>query len=282
MSLVQYASSILNPFNRTVQQPKLLDGKVARSSGIRLRTTGEIICNSTEPTYIAIVPGFSNIICWRATAVGSASGVDSDERTPPPFQGHLEVNSNRAIVKATRTVAAGVRLSLVNSATQNEGYWEAARILTDNHEYRPHREDGVIDPNAPTNTTTYKMLEEIDISHHDSYQSGKLHNLNTMEFNLNPIDDNIEFSKIETVNDSGDPIEQFMSEKWDTILIKIHGRPDANSPSVIKFDCMSCQEVLYKENTTPARQMTPSKYIPQTKKILTRRSRMPGRKIVAF
>ena len=125
MSLQTYTKALLDPFDKTMSQPKLLDGKVSRSSGIRLRATGEITCASTGATYIALIPGMSNVMCWRTDPDPAVPEV-----TPAPFSGHLDSAPDRANVKSTRIVGTALRLSLVNSADQNEGYWEAARIPT--------------------------------------------------------------------------------------------------------------------------------------------------------
>lgn len=259
MSLQAYTKSLLDPFDKGMSQPKLLDGKVARSSGIRLRATGEITCNISGSTYIALFPGASNVLCWR---------VDSDplvpEVTPVEFQGHLDTIADRANVKATRTVGTALRLSLVNSADQNEGYWEAARIPTSALDF------GF----AGAGTSLAQTLGNLDLSNYQTYLTGKLRDIHRYQFKLNAIDNDIDFSRILT---EPPEVSQFVSEQWDTIIIKIHGRVEVGAPSMLMYDCISCQEVIYKENTALARLMTTSPYVPQTKSLLTRtRFNPPG------
>lgn len=267
MSLQTYTKSLLDPFDKSVSQPKLLDGKVSRSSGIRLRATGEITCNSTGSTYIALIPGISNVICWR---------VDSDplipEETPTPFQGHLDTETDRENVKGVRTVGTALRMSLVNSADQNEGYWEAARIPTSALDFSfTETSPG---PPAVTNSAVYMSMGDIDLSNYQTYLTGKLRDIHRFQFKLNAIDNDINFSRILTEPPS---VDQFVSEQWDTVIIKIHGRVEVGAPSMIMYDCISCQEVIYKENTALARLMTTSPYVPQTKSLLTRtRFNPPG------
>ena len=280
MSLEQYTKSLLDPFDKGVSQPKLLDGKVSRSSGIRLRATGEITCNGSGATYIALIPGHSNVLCWR---------VDSDplvpEVTPAPFQGHLDTIPDRNNVKQTRTVGAALRLSLVNSADQNEGHWEAARIptsildmeftMTDPGNPDPAG-DGSLPAIPPTyNTAAYlKMESQLDLSNYATYITGKLRDLHRYQFKLNAIDNDISFSRILTEPPT---LEQFVSEQWDTVIIKIHGRVEIGAPSMLMYDCISAQEVVYTENTALARLMSTSPYVPQTKSLLTRtRFNPPG------
>ena len=66
MSLERHTKSLLDPFDEAISQPKLLDGKVPRSSGIGLCATGDITCNNAGSTHLALIPGASNAICWRA------------------------------------------------------------------------------------------------------------------------------------------------------------------------------------------------------------------------
>lgn len=267
MSLQTYTKSLLDPFDKAMSQPKLLDGKVSRSSGIRLRATGEITCNGSGATYIALIPGMSNVLCWR---------VDNDpmvpEVTPTPFGGHLDSVPDRENVKSTRIVGTALRLSLVNSADQNEGYWEAARIPTNALDFSFTITDA--GPPAVTNTAVYLPLGSLDLSNYATYLTGKLRDIHRYQFKLNAIDNDVSFSRILTEPPG---IDQFVSEQWDTIIIKIHGRVEIGAPSMIMYDCISCQEVIYTENTALARLMTTSPYVPQTKSLLTRtRYNPPG------
>lgn len=267
MSLQTYTKSLLDPFDKGISQPKLLDGKVPRSSGIRLRATGEITCNGAGSTYLALIPGASNVICWRS---------DNDplvpEVTPIPFQGHLDSVADRGNVKGVRTVGTALRLSLVNSADQNEGYWEAARIPTSALDFS-FTETDPGDPVGPpivppTNNSAVRMLlGSLDLSNYQTYITGKLRDIHRYQFKLNAIDNDINFSRILT---EPPEVDQFLSEQWDTIIIKIHGRVEVGAPSMVMYDCISCQEVIYKENTALARLMTASPYVPQTKSLLTR------------
>jgi len=274
MSLQTYTKSLLDPFDKGISQPKLLDGKVSRSSGIRLRATGEITCNGAGSTYLALVPGSSNVICWR---------VESDpaipEVTPQPFQGHLDTVIDRQNIKSVRTVGVALRLSLVNSADQNEGYWEAARIPTSSLDFKfteTDPGDPLATPPVPaTNNTAVSMvLGDLDLSNYQTYLTGKLRDIHRYQFKLNAIDNDINFSRILT---EPPDVEQFVSEQWDTVIIKIHGRVEVGAPSMLMYDCTSCQEVIYQENTALARLMTTSPYVPQTKSLLTRtRFNPPG------
>lgn len=255
-----YTKSLLDPFDKTINQPKLLDGKVARSSGIRLRATGEITCAGTGTTYVSLFPGASNIIAWQVDDVLGPT-------TPSPFSGHLDTVADRANVKSVRTVGSALRLSLVNSADQNEGYWEAARIPTCHQDFTFE---------GTSNAVSIAMggSGNVDLSNYATYQTGKLRDIHRFQFKLNAIDNDIKFSRCNTEPPT---VEGVVSEQWDTIIIKIHGRVEAGAPSQLMYDCISAQEVIYKENTALARLMTTTAYVPQTKSLLTRtRFNAPG------
>jgi len=267
MSLKVYTKALLDPFDKAMSQPKLLDGKVARSSGIRMRATGEITCSSTGSTYIALVPGMSNVMCWRVNPDPLVPEV-----TPTPFAGHLDALTDRASTKQVRIVGSALRLSLVNSADQNEGYWEAARVPTSTMDFRFQETDP--GPPAEYNTNVLLTLSEIDLSNYATYQTGKLRDIHRYQFKLNAVDTDIPFSRALTEPPT---IDQFVSEQYDTIIIKIHGRVETGAPSMVMYDCISAQEIIYKENTALARLMTSSPYIAQTKALLTRtRYNTPG------
>lgn len=260
-NLEAYAKTLLDPFNKTMSQPKLLDGKVSRSSGIRLRATGEITCNSSGPTYIALIPGLSNIVCWRTDPDPSVV-----EETPTPYAGHLDSVQDRDNVKQVRIVGGALRLALVNSADQNEGYWEAARIPTSNLDFKFTEPDPVGAPGV-TNTAVSLTLGDVDLSNHQTYQTGKLRDIHRFQFKLNAYENDIGFTRILT---EPPDLSQFVSESWDTIIIKIHGRVEVGAPSMVMYDCISAQEVIYTENTALARLMTATAYYPETKSLLTR------------
>jgi len=267
MSLQAHAKSLLDPFDKGMSQPKLLDGKVARSSGIRLRATGEIACNSAGSTCIALIPGASNVPCWRA---------DDDplipEATPTPFQGHLDSITDRENVKGTRTVGTAPRLSLVNSADQNEGHWEAARTPTNAPEFGfTQTAEG---PPPEFNEVVRMTLGSLDPSDYQAYLTGKLRDIHRYQFEPNAIDDDINFSRILT---EPPEVSQFVSEQWDTVIITIHGQAEIGAPSMIMCDCISCQEAPHKENAALVRLMNASPHVPQTKSLLTRtRFNPPG------
>lgn len=233
-SAANYLTSLLDPFDTTILQPKLLDGKVPRSSGIRLRSTGEIQCDSAGVTYIALLPGLQNVLSWK---VGSATSV-----TPPKYNGHISVDTDRAQVKKIRLVGAALRLTLVNSALENEGYFEAARLPVG---------DADLMLNADGTLSTPILDTGLDLANHQTYMTGKCRDLHRYQFRLNTTNTDFPFGQLT----EPPQLNELTTSNFDMILIKIHGRSDASSPSVIMFDAICNQEVVYVENTALSRLM---------------------------
>lgn len=245
-----YVTSLVDPFDSEILQPKLLDGRANRSAGIRMRSTGEISCDPAAPTYIALIPGLSNAICWKTAP--------STVMTPTAFAGHVATAADRAFVKQARVVSAGLRLSLVNSALENEGYWEAARINIQDADFTVDTTTGVL--NLPMLTTG------IDLANHQTYQTGKMRDLHRFQFKLNSQETQHVYSSV-----SGTPTAAaFADSTFDIIVIKVKGRVGASTPSVIMFDCISNQEVVYVENTALSRLMSRSSKLPRFDDILDR------------
>lgn len=234
---VGYLSILVNPFSTSTMAPKLLDGKISRSSGIRLRSTGELTCYTSGPTMIALIPGLSNSICWNldgATVVA-----------PNAFSGHVGTSTDRALVQKARLVSVGLRLTLINNADQNDGYWEAARIPIS-------ASDFAID--ATTGKATFGFIadETKNLSQYQTYQSGKIRDLHRIQFDLASQDTEHDYNNI--VASAG---SEMIDTKFDVVVIKINGRTGVGvDPTKLMYDTISNQEVVYKEDTALARLMT--------------------------
>lgn len=239
------AAILANPFSLN-NQPKLMDGKREQSSGLHLRSTGEIALNTTGITYIALIPGHANTVCWRT--------LPSTIFAPVAFSGHLSTDVDRANVKQARVVSAALRLTMINNADQNEGYWEAARIPAQPSDFTVDAITGIASYTPITGGTT---VPDIDLSNHQTYQSGKIRDLHRLQFKLNSVNTIHEFTFLAGVPNA----DQFIDEAFDIILIKLHGRADSASPTQVMYDAMSNQEVVYKQNTSLSRLMTANKKV---------------------
>lgn len=265
--LNNYAKSLLNPFATDVAQPKIYDGKVLRSAGIRFRTTGEITL--TQPiTYIVLSPALSAPMTYYNSAaytVPSEAGVI-----------HIGTSTDRGYIEKLRMVGCGLKLNLMNSFDQNEGYWEAARFTTTSTDYAIE--------GAGTGRVKYNPLSSgtppyagMELTNEPSYQRGKLRDIHKYLFRLNSNNTEHNLGRI----DSAAPtVPQLVDEDWDTIIIKLHGRVEVGSPSVVNYEVVNNQEVVYKSGTPIARLMTPSPFIPATSVVMGKiKIGMPGLKV---
>lgn len=238
--LAIYANSIVDPFDNTITQPKLLDGDISRSSGIRLRKTGQFSCRTGgNYTYVAVVPGLSNSICYYHNA--SATPGVLEDKAPSPHTGHAESVAMQDNILKWRLVSAGLRLSLMNSAEENDGMWEAVRIPLGN-----------MTSAVPTGRIALALAEFeslcSDMANNPTYQTGKLRDIHRYQFKtgFNAASD-IDWVAASTPHHSA---------AHDAVIIRISGRTTAATPSVLMFDTVQCQEIVYRPGTQLYRLMT--------------------------
>lgn len=253
-----YVASLIDPFDQSLPQPKLFDGSVTRSSGVRFRSTGTITLDGTGATnFIVLFPGFSTNIAWKRTA-------DATYLNPIANDAHLSTPTERLDVKQIRKVSCGLRLSLLNSSDDNEGYWEAVRVPLETASFvlqdvtAPLGENFMALP-IPTFGNPFANM-----ANHTTYQTGKLKDIDRFLFKLNsiaPLHPWKTAPAVPVVADVLDPT-------FDVVVIKITGRIDATVPSNIMYDTVSNQEVVYTENTPMSRLQTFSPMVPGTDVLL--------------
>lgn len=105
--LMNYTKSLLDPFATSVPQPKIYDGKVLRSAGLRFRTTGEMTINGGV-TYIVLSPALSAPMTWYTATTATVPTEDSVD--------HIGSSAERAVIDKLRIVGCGLKLNLMNSA----------------------------------------------------------------------------------------------------------------------------------------------------------------------
>jgi len=245
-----YAASFLDPFDGTISQPKILDGSVDRSSGLKFRQTGNITLDATGGDNLIILhPGLSNGMSWNSP--GGTSFPNSHTAYPT----HLGTTANRSNLRKARIVSQGVKFSLLNSSDDNEGYWEAIRVPLDffalSDTTSPNGEDYRVVPGGLWN----------NFASYNTFQTGRLRDIHRYLFKLNSVAPDHPFVDILTSGATPTP-DQCMDKNFDMIVIRIVGRIDAVTPSMIQYDLISNQEVVYKDDTVMARLATLNKMVP--------------------
>lgn len=237
-------SILINPFSTSTMAPKLPDGKVPRTSGIRLRNTGELACSITGPSMIALIPGLSNALCWNISGAATVAA-------PAAFSGHIGTVADRANVQKGRIVSAGMRLSLLNNADENDGYWEACRMPVSASDFTIDATTGLARLNFLVDATK-------NLSQYQTYQTGKIRDLHRIQFDLSSQDTEHDYNTLLAAA-AGDMVDT----RFDVVIVKINGRLGTGvSPTRLMYNCISNQELVYKEDTALARLMTKTKRSP--------------------
>lgn len=261
-----YMEMLINPFSTTISEPKIFDGEIKYTAGLKLRVTGEIECSTANNTNIIIFPGLTNVMCWCTTP-------DNSDKTASPttgninidgtlFKSHLSTPEDRKNVRVARLVGAGARFYLANPSDTNDGWFEACR-LTSHH----FAGDSIFksDTGGNLGQAVLKVLSnDYDLGKNNkTYHSGELKDLKHWIFKLNSEDNDHKFSVVTGLNQTLDPALNNATaladfDQWDMIFIRIRGRRVPGSPSILRFDSMSNQEVVYSEESMLARLMTDS------------------------
>lgn len=249
-----YVKSLIDPFTTVVSQPKLLDGTIDRSAGVKFRAAGQITCkNDGTDTIIAVIPGISNNLSWESADA---------TQVPIAYLNHVDTPAAKELILQKRLVGVGVKLSLINSALESEGYWEAARLpISVNSDFVTLGEDRIhIDP---VKLASYASA----LPNYNSFQTGKLRDIHRYMFKLNSIENDHDFDNTGALFD----------KSWDVIVIRVSGRVSTASSSVLRYEIVSNQEIVYKEGTAVARLMGNSMSVETTQKILKQgNSQTPG------
>lgn len=269
-----YMEMLINPFSTTLKSPKILDGEIKTTAALKLRATGELVCSTTGNTNIILFPGLTNVICYCSQPNGE------DNNTTPTttpvnidgtvFKNHLSTATDRNVVRVARLTGAGVRFFLTNSAEEDDGYWEACRIT--NHQSTDYFTKNDSSGNLGAGITKV-LATDFDLANNNTYQFGQLRDIHKFVFKLNSEDKDHKFSAVAGLNTSGDVGNNATSladlDQWDMIFIKIRGRRNISSPSVLRFDSVANQELLYAENTPLARLMDETPADPNIERYLT-------------
>lgn len=260
----EYVLSLLDPFDQSIAQPKLLDGSVDRSAGLKLKATGTFNLPATGADhYIVLFPGFSNCIVWGGNSTGPFF--------PTLFPSHVADSTNRGNIKQLRVVSAGLKLSLENSNDENEGYWEAVRI--------PLNQANLYLADAPSmQTGIFAAFAIADMSNYSTYQSGRLKDLERFLFKLNSVAPDHPMKRMTTALPViGDCYDDF----FDCVVIKMHGRVDAVTPSTIRYQAVCNQEVVFTEGTSLSRLESVNPMLPEVPVLLNKtRFILPGIQII--
>jgi len=256
----------LNPFSNYISNPKVPDGRLHQSAGVRFQASAELRSEGTQSMAIMLTP-FNNtpIVYTPSCTAGDEILIPTDANgeyfpnvTTKQAQVDGETMSTRGIeitnympsiqdvdntstkIDKWRVVSQAMKLMLVNNTDNNNGYFEAIRFSLD----RNDTVSGDADP-----AVVYGTKISIDnLVQNPTYVSGKLRDLSKYSFQLKP------------VNTDHDPMEgydQCHDKNLDAILVVLHAdQPMVGTtlrPTKVLCHAITNQEFLFNENNIMAR-----------------------------
>lgn len=238
MSLQDHLAVMRNPFSTATTTPKVCDGKVGHSVGVREANAFTVSSLKGTLHYI-LYPGLGSGL----TVIDNIGGTATS--TPPrddkvAYNG-LELTSAALASTDTtglkkneapdrwRIVSQGLRLTPINNSENNNGWFEAIRV--------PFAYDEKSLLNRPLNNTATppvavqaavcinptfegQILTSNQWAKHPSYVTGRLRNLEKHMFYLQPNQDREFVNNIDTLNTQ-------MDSNYDIICIRIFASPAA-------------------------------------------------------
>lgn len=243
-----------NPFSTATTNPKIPDGKVYASTGIRLQAVEEVQNDASENMDILLFPGLSNGLIVSSTNKGTPAG--DPYSIPYRDHGRTQAGPSYAQVSAPihkwRLVSQALKITLVNNSDENDGWFEAIRIQGSSDSgfastIRSGETTAIIGaggaPVLPAITST-------NLVEHPTYVTGKLRDIHRYMFHLMPQGNDHEFQIIprEPANATEFVHSQLDNESFDMVFIRIHGRTGA-APTRLMVHVVSNQEVVYDESS---------------------------------
>lgn len=262
-----------NPFSVATTNPKIPDGKVYASTGLRLQAVAEVVNDGTESMDILLFPGLSNGLTVSSSTGGTPAG------TPwsIPYKAHgrfsqtttypLEQLGTTPIHK-WRLVSQGLKITLINNSDENDGWFEAIRIQGN--------ADGGFKPTLSANepagsgsyigaggSTTLPAVQDTNLVEHPTYVTGKLRDIHKYLFHLMPQGNDHDFTIISKSQGSDEEFANACldNESFDMVFIRVHGRTQAanGTPTRLMVHVVANQEIVYEEASFMTRYHSESK-----------------------
>lgn len=281
----------VNPFAKVTVQPKIPDGKCDVSVGIPFQSRQELTMGDFNPAGTPITVGPSNDLIQLLFYPGMentlvAYGTQLPEPPKPQdfrFADHVTWNDADGVIRQEsldqvaewRTVSAGLHISLVNNAEENDGWWEAIRFQgnRDATSWNFDLQRNIVVPiSAGSITPVISSGNEAEAGslmvQNRSYSTGKLRDIHKVLFKLKANNTDHPFCKLRSqyiVNATGEAaipgvneqrnemINALVDPSYDMMVIRIHGRAAGATPTRIRVHTRSNQELMYREGSKLAR-----------------------------
>lgn len=271
MSLQDHLAVMRNPFSTATTTPKVCDGKIGHSVGVR-EASAQAVASDAGVLHYILYPGLGAGVVTIANIAGNATST-------PPRQQFIAINGDEltslSLVEADkkdlkklsapdrwRIVSQGLRLTPINNSENNNGWFEAIRV--------PFAFDEASLANGGVNNTASppvivsaavsptlgfegNILTSNAWAKHPSYVTGRLRNLEKHMFYLQPNSDR------EFVLNTGSITTQ-VDPNFDVVLIRIVASP-SNADGVklnILQHCVQNFEFLFDAKNERSRYHSPS------------------------
>lgn len=202
-------ASYVNPFSNLTSQPKIPDGKPTESVGITYRDVTQVTQdNASTPLVFALVPALGYCCLVQNDEVAqsltsrpaeqrlnirkfdSCPGVLQSGALPQgPVSDGTTINHSNDEVAHWRMVSAGLRISLLNAAEEDDGWWEASQFVIDDEadfwSIIPYSTFGPFQQFFVPNGQIYNNRGG-DISNQRTYKTGLLRDLHKHMFRCKP------------------------------------------------------------------------------------------------
>jgi len=240
-----------NAFSTATTNAKIPDGRCYNSAGIRLQAVKEFTNDDTGTMNFLFFPGINNGVLARSVVETGPDGI-MPYTSHAPFSDATGTQTPGDEIARWRVVSQAHRVSLVNNSDENDGWWEAIRAQVSPLSTRWQLElvdgsyyIGGAAGDMPGIDSSLNMVE------HPTYATGKLRDIHRHVFDLMPQGNAHDFNDLRDNNNS----EELMLDlkNYDCILLRVHGRSGASTPTRVVVHSVCNQEVLYNEASSLSR-----------------------------
>lgn len=258
------AAVVKNPFSTATAMPKIPDGKVPASLGLRRNLVTSVPFGEDSVYEMILCPHLSSPI-YIGTQVNDGTNLVPKVRVNPKFGdgpiGEYTVQTGAATAKMDvdkevskwRLVSQGLKITLVNSNDDNDGWFEAFRFTpnynAENWEYEGTPTAAAALPNVILKGTQFGLRRNpntYSIADQGNYVTGKLRNIHRYTWTNRKVEKDVDFKELSdlptlSTGDMTDIRTQLLDKDFDCIFLRIHGR---GVPSGTATNCCRPTELM--------------------------------------
>jgi len=292
-----------NPFSMSPGQPKIPDGKAVMSIGSKVQVSAQLLneASGDDILHVLLYPGLTQgMVVWGDasqqgtrgfTAYGYNNHMTYDITDPfaagVGADGNISSNDN---INEWRLVSQGLKLSLLNTDEENDGWFECIRYkdsfqANENGFYSGDNVETTNNAVYGPDLTLGTSLANKNLVNSPTYISGSLNDIDKYQFQLQAqseqhnfrrlperwyVENGTDFGVVAGVNDyltlQGDTAQchsiqdSLVDQSFDAVYIRIHCRANAgtsnNTGSKILAHLISNQELVYDEDQNEHKFMT--------------------------